>query len=245
MGATCLVVVLLVAANTAHADGLFFKLPKDGTWATYQMDLAVKGGSQELRRKGTVRVASVGQVEENSQLCRWIEVLTEDRDVEKDVPPDSVVQPARKDVLKFLIPEKFLKQGETPQDHVLRAWKGGLDGKPEKASGPWPFLVGPPKDAKHLDKVEVKSKLGKLMCEGVVGSLEIGTPGESKAQCLMENRLHGDAPFGVVSTHWTSTIISVNKPKDGSVPQENGKVELNLKLIDFGDKAVSEMPDAK
>ena len=48
MRATCIVVVLTLAGNTVYADGLLYKLPKDGTWATYQIDGNEKG--REMKR---------------------------------------------------------------------------------------------------------------------------------------------------------------------------------------------------
>ena len=48
MRATCIVVVLTLAGNTVYADGLLYKLPKDGTWATYQIDGNEKGRSPIL-----------------------------------------------------------------------------------------------------------------------------------------------------------------------------------------------------
>ena len=149
------------------------------------------------------------------------------------------------EMLKFLIPEKYLTQGETPQDHVLRAWRKLGDGKPQTTEEPNPILAGPAKDAKHLDKLAVESKLGKLACEGVVGSIEIQAPDATKIRCLMETRLHPDAPFGLVTSHWAVTFMSTDKSKEGARATEVGTMEMNLKLIDFGDKAVSEMPDAK
>ena len=62
---------------------------------------------------------------------------------------------------------------------------------------------------------------------------------------LMETRLHPDAPFGVVSSHWTIAVTLFNKSKEGADREAVEDIEMHLKLIDFGDKAVSEMPDAK
>jgi hypothetical protein len=46
-----------------------------------------------------------------------------------------------------------------------------------------------------------------------------------------------DAPFGVVSTHGTVSSPSVSAPRNGGVPEELGKNDMTLRLIDFGEDA--------
>jgi hypothetical protein len=259
--------LLTLATSLAQADGLFYKLPKDGTWATYQVTgSGEEGGKRVMSLKGKVRMACVGQVTEGGQLCRWIEVVSEVQFEGKEGGP-----PGRKDVkdvVKVLVPEKFLAKGETPLDHAIRAWqRRGEKGEPQNLrkpkdfmGSPLPvFMSGPLKDPKPLPKAEVESKLGKVTCEGVAGSLDITGPGTLKMRYSVENRLHPDAPFGVVSSRLTGPISVTTKTKATKVqkgtieeetpveetPVEVGKMELNLNLIDFGDKATSEMPDAK
>jgi len=205
------------------------------------MDLKVKGGSKDQRTftaKGTLRMASVGQTVEDGQKCRWIEVAW-DSEIQED--GDKAIK--EKQVYKVLVPEKFLAKGETPLDHAVRAWRQRGKGGPQKLKdpksadeGPLPILLaGPLKDAKSLPKTEVDSKLGKLQCEGVTGTLEFKVAHGETVKCALENRLHPDAPFGAVSTHW---LIE-------GAPGLEGKMDWTMKLIDFGDKAASEMPDAK
>lgn len=265
-----------LATNLDKADGPFYELPKDGTWATYQVDGSVKMPGEQVSVKGNIRMASVGQVTEAGQPCRWIEVVSEVQSGGEGGPP------GRKDVVKVLIPEQFLVKGEAPLEHAIRAWRPAgksmkRDSQKDKVESPLadekfekvdnlmmelrdgllPVIVilsGLPKDATPLPKAEVESKLGKLQCEGMTGSLDIAGPGTSKMRCAVENRLHPEAPFGVVSSRWTIPLLAaeakkVKNPQKGTIESEEwkeaGKVELNLKLIDFGDKATSEMPDAK
>jgi len=234
-------VTLALGAGAARADGLLYKLPKDGTWATYQMDVKGKGEREDqgtMTVKGTLRLASVGQTVEDGQECRWIEV-TWDIEVQED--GDKAIK--EKEVYKVLIPEKFLAKGEAPLEHAVRAWEKREKGEPRKMKdqksadeGPLPILLaGPLKDAKALPKTEVESKLGKLQCEGVTGTLEFKLAHGEVIKCALENRLHPDAPFGVVSARWM-----IESPR-----RMEGKMDWTMKLIDFGDKAVSDMPDAK
>jgi hypothetical protein len=147
-------------------------------------------------------------------------------------------------------------------DHSVRAWLrvGGPngakrsdrkdetalgEGKPKKIDAPKSldasplplFLSGPLKNATRLPKAEVESKLGKRLCEGIKGTLEFGGhSGHGKVS--METRLHPDAPFGVVAAHWT--ITGEMSPGRPTVRQE-----WKLKLIDFGENAATEMPEAE
>jgi hypothetical protein len=184
--------------------------------------------------KGTIRMASVGQVTEDGQVCRWIEIALE----------IEVGSQKGKLVCKVLVPEKFLAKGETPMDHAVRAWElQDQAGKTKKIEDPKNFiesflplfLPGPLKDAKPLPKAEVESKLGKRQCDGVTGRLEFKY-GKESLRVLMENRLHPDAPFGVVAGRWTLDSVG---PETGQTI-----VRCNFKLIDLGEKATSEMPDA-
>ena len=57
-------------------------------------------------------------------------------------------------------------------------------------------------------------------------------------KCKLENRLHDESPFGVVTSHWTLTP-----------PQEAGMKAVawdwNFKLVDLGKNAKSKMRDVK
>jgi hypothetical protein len=238
---------LWLATDSARADGLFCKLPEDGTWATYHFVSSPMNTDGQLRLKGTVRIASVGRVTEKGQACRWIEVKWEQHAVYEDGRETPDIADC-KAVRKLLIPEKFLVRGNSPLEHVIRTWKwaGASTEKVADPKEPIPgtffqlglLMAGPPTKAKQLDKAEVDSKLGKLPCEGVSETLAMKGSGTSKAELKVERRLHAKAPFGVVSTR---LLFS-----DPNNPLEQFRtIEYNLKLIDFGTKAATELPDAK
>jgi hypothetical protein len=235
------ILVLLTGTAVARADGALYKLPKDGAWATYQIEFYILMSPMHvMQAKGTMRMASVGQATEDGQPCRWIEVNW------KMAMNEGLAEKPReeKDHFKVLVPEKFLAKGESPTEHVIRGWRQRSGGKPEKLKdpgdideGPFPLvLCGPPKDLKNLPKQEVESKLGKLSCQRVAGHLEFESKHGGAFKCDVENCLHADAPFGLVSAHWKLDVPGMGEKATG---------DWTMKLIDCGEGGKSEMPEAK
>ncbi len=52
-------VVLALTASSAPGESLLYQLPKDGTWARYELELTA--GGREQTQKGSIRIASVGK----------------------------------------------------------------------------------------------------------------------------------------------------------------------------------------
>jgi hypothetical protein len=251
---------LVAVASPVLGDGLFYNLPKDGTSATYELMvegvLAQKSPEGTTKKEatmaalGTLRMASVGQVVEDKQPCRWIEVelkmATRDSHGEGKDPVEVY------DVYKVLVPEKYLVKGENPLDHAIRAWKSesrGHQSSPLRIAemkspqdideSPLPVMLSDAfDDTKHLGKAEVESKLGKRTCEGVAGSMQFKAKGTRVMKFNLENRLHADAPFGIVESKW--------KMEEGGPGAITGStMEWTLKLAGIGDNAKSELPDSK
>ncbi len=233
--------LLLAAAGSARADGLLYKLPEDGTWATYELDGSGKNIGEfgaDLTMKGRLHIASVGRVMENDQPCRWIEVQF---DVENKIGHE---QSKKSDWWKLLISEKHLINGQSPLNHTLRAWyRSEADDcsqkidSPSDGRTPLPIILsGPLENSKRLEAAETESKLGKLTCNGIQGTLTLksrrGALPEIRQKWKLESRLHPDSPFGVVASSWT-----LDSPR--------GTLVWHLKLVDFGKNATSKMPDAK
>jgi len=218
--------LLVLSAGLTRADGLLYQLPKDGTWATYDFDSNTKGpGGQNMNMKGSLRIASVGQTTEQEQPCRWIEVQF---DMTTTVGEHKMEQ---SEIYKLLIPEKFLAKGETPLEHVVRAWtqqgKNGPNKKFEKpndiGASPLPLILSARwNDAKQLDKAETESKLGKVACDGVEGTLEFKGSRFGVVKGKFENRLSADSPFGVVTSRWT-----LQSP--ATAPVKTGDMEWKIK----------------
>ena len=238
---TCLAAAALfaAAATAAWADGLVYQLPKDGTWAQYDMEATMTRGDKVRTAEGLIRVASVGRATDSGQPCRWIEVRFEAKEA-NDRGVETVLT-------KVLIPEKNLAKGQDPLKHAVRAWvKRGEDDPPKELKdpanfdhGPLPLvLAAPMKNQKELEPVVVPSKAGNLDCKGVEGNVEFQLGTGRSVKGTIESRLHTKAPFGTVSSHW-----SLEMHRNGST--QVGKVTFEMKLADFGTGAKSEMPEQK
>ena len=49
------VAFFVISASQSHAEGLLFKLPKDGAWAQYDMELSINDNTLS----STVKISSV------------------------------------------------------------------------------------------------------------------------------------------------------------------------------------------
>src|SRR5262249_35823821 len=129
---------------------------------TFQLD----GMEQAAPGTGTMTMASVGKAREGAEACRWIEFTVK----LKDSGAEHTL------IRKLLIPEKYLKKGENPTEHVVRGWAKYDNEEVERAvpvHGRWPaYLAGPLQDERKLDRRLVESKLGALRCEGVTGWIQ-------------------------------------------------------------------------
>src|SRR5262245_36230337 len=92
----------------AHADGLIYQLPKDGTGVTFDVETKQTFEGREVTKTGKFSMRSVGQVTVDGEPCRWIEC----RSSQKFANFDEIM------ISKALIPEKHLGKGKSPLDHV-------------------------------------------------------------------------------------------------------------------------------
>jgi hypothetical protein len=234
---------LLLTAESALADGFLLQLPKDGTRATYTLTGMVKDGpasgpADNISIDGSFQIASVGQATEKDQPCRWIEIKFEMGGAAKDKNGRTKL-PVQTFTYKLLIPEKYLVKGESPLDHVVRAWQQNNQEEATELKNPKDFLdgplaillAGPMKDEKKLDKAEVDCKLGeKLACEGVSGTMEV-KHGPTQVKCTLEYRVLDKSPFGVVASTWKLEA------------DDTDMMECNMVLSDVSEDAKSELPD--
>jgi len=224
-----LVVLLTLASSTAFADGLFYQLPDDRTWARYDIEVTHERDGMQETQRATLTMASVGKALEGTEQCRWIEVKLQvtNQGMEHTI------------LAKVLIPEKYLKRGEAPLEQMVRGWLKGKETEEAmqlEASNFGPlraFLAGPLNDEKKLEKELVESKLGKLECEGVEGWAPI-TEGNREGRFVFQSRLHPMAPFGLVSSR-----LKFEFKRDGQVV-ETGNARITLS--EFGKEAVTELP---
>jgi hypothetical protein len=111
---------ILTAGSAAPAEETPAKLPKDGWWVRYFVTMRDDGNNEERTSKRTYSL--VGTAAENGERCRWLEM--------KSV--QTVNGKEQTDILKFLVPEKELLEGEKPLDRLVRAWRKIDDGDVEE-----------------------------------------------------------------------------------------------------------------
>lgn len=220
-------------ARTARADGLFDKLPADGTWVRYKALMTYTQGGKTDQVTGTVTISSVGKrVTEDQGPCRWIEIASELSDGKSK----------QLSVGKFLIPETALVRGHNPRNYIVKAW--GKDAAGVKEEGELPEDVGsmldmlfhgPLDGAKPITEATVKTKLGDLKCPGVSGtrSRKLGNDTETM-DLTVASRTNEKIPFGVAD-YATKYVV-----KGGKAAQEGA---MRLIYEDSGERAISKLPE--
>jgi hypothetical protein len=166
---TAVLLVLSVAflSSTANADGLFLKLPEDGTRVSYTMKITGSTAPPEGVTL-SLTISSVGKVEHKGKPCRWIEIdfLQEFMSMRQN------------SFKKLLISEAELKKGGNPIGHLVKAYRKQGDSPAvedknaaSNRNGIFPILLaGPVKDAKKLEAVTLETGLGKLESAGLKGT---------------------------------------------------------------------------
>ena len=152
-----LVALLVIPSAATLADGLIYKLPKDGTSVEFEMKASFGRNGQKIESNGTFSMSSVGKETVDGETCRWIEFKM----VMKMEGNEQTI------VAKVLVPEKQLTAGKHPFSHVKKAWLKQGDREAKELSdgeilgndgGPLPaFLGGPFSDAKKLEPVTVST----------------------------------------------------------------------------------------
>ena len=241
------VTLLSLASETGQAGGLLYHLPKDGTWVAFDYQENAERLGRRFNYKGTLYMSSVGRTTQGDDECRWIEFR-----FEGTRSMDGVSSSERHMyIYKLLIPEKYLNPEGKIAKNVVKCWYKSPSGDvreiksaAERLAGRY-FLVRTffapfPEDAEKLEKKVIKSKLGKLACEGLTGYINYGRwrgrdGGEWEGGLNVHIRLHKKAPSGVVSARMHSEMTSNGQPMfDGT---------FTFKLSDFGEGAESELPD--
>jgi hypothetical protein len=221
--------------QTTRADGLIYELPANGAQARYDIELvATVNGAQQPAGKGTLSIASVGEKEVDNDKCRWIEIKT----VIKINDADQI------SIMKILVPEKHLGKGKSAAANMIQAWvvEGDMpamefkDLKDPRTLAIAAFLAGPPKNPGELEKAEIDNpKLGKVQCAGVTGDYELDGPVGLQVPLKIDDRLHKDSPFGLVTANWTFELkVNGQTPVQGT---------FKLSLTDVNTTALTELPD--
>lgn len=236
---SCLAVLCIaVLPATSLADGLIHQLPDDGAWVRFEVEAQglTNDGTVTVTVKGTQTLRSVGRVTIDNQPCRWIELETKMTFERTGKKPGELA-----DILKLLIPEKFLVAGQNPLEHVLKAYRGSeVDNLKELD------LKGNDRRAiKSLDEVfhEPSKKVTKLPAETISTEKTKWTCAGIRAESSDENgtfttetRLNKAAPFGVVTYEYEK-----QRRRGG---KSQGSRSMKWKLVESGKDAKSAAPDA-
>lgn len=226
-----LAVVMAVGPLTpvaAPREGLFYRLPADGSWARFDVSYVYTAGEQRATGEQTMRMASVGEIEEHGERCRWIELRI-----------DATEGGVRKFwIRKLLIPVRYLRAGQDPTRHVIRGWTLQEDRDVEPAEpvhGRWPaFLAGPLADERPLPAEALTVPgMGRVEAKGTSGWIEYDE-GPVHTKVSFETRLHHKAPFGVVGSR---IIFDVS---GGGAPTY--RIDTQVKLVATGTGATTELP---
>ncbi len=215
-----------------RADGFIRKLPEDGTWCSYDVDYAGRLGPQMRRETGRLIIRSVGRVTDSSEPGRWIEVELETGRGERK----------NRLLAKVLVPEKHLKAGATPLEHVVRGWLQENDAMPvalEDAANvnrsPLPLvLAGPLKQPRALPAETIACGVGTLLCSGTAGRLSMRF-GSKERPVDVSLWTHEKAPFGVVRCRMAFQF----EEDDG----DSISVDMTFTLREVGTDAVSALKE--
>ncbi len=204
-----------------YGQGLFYHLPADGSWATYEIKYTYLAKDMSETDSLYISISSVGRVLSDSTANRWIEFFIQS-------PRDT----GKIWIRKLLIPEKYLNHKNNPTDHVIRGWTLSAGETIIEAAvpyhGQWPaYLSGPLNENIMLPKKDIECKKGVYKCKGIKGSIKYTDNLNQITKVTIETWLNKKSPFGVVSTHMFFDVI---RGDDSSTYTIDG----SLNLIDFG-----------
>ena len=237
--------------TTAMADGLVFELPPDGTWCEYSGETnsevsielpeniasTLSGEAKKQldkmsglhRHQGTIRLSSVGSEIRAQRPCRWVEISRTATMLEPEIEKPPSGEASKHQVLKLLIPERYLVRGEDPlANAILTLWNPkDVDVKNVELDKGFDRIqyeidrfrqVFPPtlNSKETLPSATIKTPVGEFRdCEVISGTSHFDRPllGDSRweFESEWELALHADAPYGLVRIQCKSTGKEVTR----------------------------------
>ena len=233
--ALTIAVALVLHAPLAVADGLIQQLPMDGSWVRF--DLTGEGrspsGDVGVTLKGTMTLRSVGREMVDGAECRWVETETS-IEFQRGGATSQVGE-----VLKLLIPEKFLAADQNPRAHVLKAWKKDREGVREldlkgtdarEVESADELFHAPIPGAKREEGIELKVTGGTFRCSHVSAKSK-SKQGNSDIELTTETWLTEKVPFGVAGYR-----LSKSRSANGA---SQGTRTMEIKVAESGKDAKS------
>ncbi|MEX0938057.1 MAG: hypothetical protein WDZ59_09370 [Pirellulales bacterium] len=225
------IVAIVAVPATAHAEGLIHRLPEDGTWARFEITgtATEPDGAVQVTVQGTQTIRSVGQLDVEGEPCRWIELEMDANFNRTGSEPEKLFE-----YLKLLIPEKRLKQGENPREHVLKAYKGptaaGAQALAPNTASLDEFFHAPLEETAAMPAETIKTNDREWTCEGTLGQSTT-----NNTRFVTRTRVHPEAPFGVVTYSYEKHRFRGD--------QSQGMRTMAWKLVASGTGAKSIAPD--
>lgn len=228
VSAVCLVLSSLpsAVADEPKSGALIQTLPKDGSWAEFNVNVKVNG--QEYVPVWSLR--SVGQAFHSGKQCRFVEM---EQSSEADLFP--------KTTWRLLVPEEEFGVGKDPLSKAVKRWVkiGANDAEAvdsmELKDPIFAMLLAGPKQNLKLEeaKEKINWQQGDLECSVVSGHNELEFGGSKFG---MKHRVfrHKDVPFGLAGMQQE---LSLN------FGGNNESVVIKMSLKDHGKEAKAKLPD--
>ena len=228
-----IIVLALVCAAVRADDVPTFMLPEDGAWAKYRVTSTRTRGDRTLHDEMELTLSSVGKETRDGKACRWLEVVSK----EKDAAGNEL-----RGIVNVLIPEDAFQS----KDHPLRMLVEGKHRRPrnrESVKLDWEsatdsplmvFLPGPLEDRKKLEDRTLSSPDGEIACTGTQGRYSLESERRGTLTVTRSAWVHSKAPFGVVRAE-----LRLKQTRDG---RERDMGELTLELIEQGVGATRQLP---
>ena len=223
---SCLPNFVSAFADEPKSAALIQTLPKDGSWAEFNVNVNVNG--QEIVPKWSAR--SVGQAFHGGKQCRFIEM---------EQSSDNPVLPNM--TWRFLVPEDEFGEGKDPVSKAVKRWVKMGTNDPEAVDSIdikdpiFAMLLAGPKQNLKTEKAKEKInwQQGDLECSVISGGneTELGT-----AKFSMSHRVfrHKDVPFG---------LAGMQQDLKASFGGQMQAATIKMTLRDHGKDAKAKLPD--
>lgn len=240
--------LMFVLVSLGQAQTLISKLPADGTWATYRMDVETKTQDGELNElSGTLTIRVVGTLSNDDEVLRWIEIeqLFQLSGIDaKRVQSDNV-----KIIDKILVAEDDIGVNKDPVAKLRKMWRyhsqGHSEGDPVVPKKVEPgsngaktlhtFLPAPTKKTQPVKEKRLATADGVLICTGMAGMYLVTQSGGFESKRFTTAYSNDDAPFGTVLLKSISKVSRGEQPLSSSI--------MTITLESKGMDAFSVFPD--
>ncbi len=222
---------LTSALPAAEQEEFYYRLPDDGVWCRYFVNLNIAG----VETASPWVISSVGRKDLGGEKCRWVELKQLSEDSKKTLR-----------VFKALVPENAFGKGKDPTAEVRAAWGQEGDAAPRELSvdgeldtfNRFVMLVlrGPTKNIKTLDTTEsIDWQKGKLKCGVITGESSFESDnGELQARLTHRLLIHDEIPFRLAGSRFHIDV---------QVLGQNVKAGAEFSLVETGTDAKSVLPN--